>query len=195
MIQLTGALNGVENGFQPILGGQLEAQGTTCLSMAEFENCLEERDACALNADTRPHAPATEVPHRPRQSSALPCIIILQQSPWDIDWITASEAGADDRTAQGAGISELPAHIRPVLCRPGNPTLPPRPPSAGWRIGTHRQHPFDAEGSSRDLNPAERDVLRDTVKAGTRNPPLVRSERFVGDFFAGFAAACQRVAA
>jgi hypothetical protein len=33
------------------------------------------------------------------------------------------------------------------------------------------------------------------VKAGTRNPPLVRSERFVGDFFAGFAAARQRVAA
>jgi DNA-binding response OmpR family regulator len=195
MMRLTSALIGVEHGFQPILGGQLEAQGVTCLSMAEFEDCLEERNACATNADTRPHAPAMEVLHRLRQRSALPCSIILQQSHRDIDWITASEAGADDRTAQGAGISELPAHIRPGLCRPGNPTLPPRPPSAGWQIGAQRQHPFDAEGLPRDLNPAECDLLRDMVKAGTRNPPLMRSERSVGDFFVGFAAARQRVAA
>lgn len=129
MMFLTIALIGQAHGFEPLLTGQLEAQGISCLAMPGLDASLEERATLAIIADTPPRARAIDVLHVLRRRSDLPCIIVLPRGHRDIDRILTLEAGADDWIDQGARMRELLAHIRAVLRRQRGLGSTPAPPA------------------------------------------------------------------
>ena len=166
MMFLTIALIGQAHGFEPLLTGQLEAQGISCLAMPGLDASLEERATLAIIADTPPRARAIDVLHVLRRRSDLPCIIVLPRGHRDIDRILTLEAGADDWIDQGARMRELLAHIRAVLRRQrglGSTPAPPRP--HGWQLCARRRELFDASGLPRGLTPSEFELLRLLVMA------------------------------